>query len=390
MPEHTAVFALCAPLIFDGAQFLRDHCVLIREQSVERLLPRAQCPDSIAAVVLATGTIAPGLIDLQVNGGGDLMFNNAPCEATLASMFAAHRATGTTGMMPTLISDTRVRQEQAVAAVRAVRAKGHPGILGIHLEGPHFEPARRGVHRADLVRPAGAGDIDWLCSLVDLRVIVTLAPEHLAPGQLRQLVASGLHVCAGHTNASYAQLLAAAAEGLAGVTHLFNAMSPLTSREPGTVGAALTEGSLWAGIIAGGHHVHPANILLAQRSKPAGRLVLVTDAMATVGGRQDGFSLYGEQISERDGKLVNSAGALAGSAIGMIDAVRYAAGPVGIPLAECLRMASLYPAAILGLDDSLGRIASGYRADLVHFDDDFVVHNTWLAGARQQHRYIQS
>jgi N-acetylglucosamine-6-phosphate deacetylase len=193
-------------------------------------------------------------------------------------------------------------------------------------------------------------------------------------------------VCAGHTNASHAQLVAAMQEGLEGVTHLFNAMSPLTGREPGTVGTALAENALWAGIIADGHHVHPANIRLAQRAKPAGRLVLVSDAMATVGGRRGSFSLYGEELSLEGDKLVNGDGVLAGSAIGMIDAVGYAARTVGIPLEECLRMASLYPAAILGLDDRLGRIASGYRADLVHFDGDFSVHNTWLAGHHLRHR----
>jgi N-acetylglucosamine-6-phosphate deacetylase len=289
-------------------------------------------------------------------------------------------------MMPTLISDTRAIQEQAVSAVRAARAGGHAGILGIHLEGPHFEVARRGAHRAQMIRPPRDEDIAWLCSLTDLKVIVTLAPEHTGAGQIRQLSASGIHVCAGHTNASHAQLVAAMQEGLEGVTHLFNAMSPLAGREPGTVGAALAEDALWAGIIADGHHVHPANIRLAQRAKPAGRLVLVSDAMATVGGRSASFSLYGEQVSLEGDKLVNGDGVLAGSAIGMIDAVAYAAGTVGIPLEECLRMASLYPAAILGLDNRLGRIAAGYRADLVHFDSDFSVHNTWLAGHHLRHR----
>ena len=385
MPERGTAVAISAPSIFDGAHFLQDHCVIVRDEKIERLVPCAQCPDELEMVALASGTLAPGLIDLQVNGGGDLMFNNQPCAETLATMLDAHRATGTTAMMPTLISDTRATQERAVAAVRAARAGGNAGILGIHLEGPYFDAARRGAHRADMIRTPGAGDIAWLCALTDLKVIVTLAPEHTGAGQIRQLSAAGIHVCAGHTNASHARMVAAMEEGLEGVTHLFNAMSPLTGREPGTVGAALAENALWAGIIADGHHVHPASIRLAQRAKPAGRLVLVSDAMATVGGNSMQFSLYGEQIRLEEGRLVNSEGVLAGSAIGMIDAVRYAAGPVGIPLEECLRMASLYPAAILGLDDQLGRIASGYRADLVHFDDDFGVYNTWLAGSRQRH-----
>lgn len=385
MPDTGTAFAISAPSIFDGAHFLQDHCVIVRDQVVERLAPLAQCPPTLDVVELADGTLAPGLIDLQVNGGGDLMFNNDPSETTLATMLNAHRASGTTTMMPTLISDTRDIQERAVAAVRAARAAANPGILGIHLEGPYFNVARRGAHRADMIRQVGDRDIDWLCTLTDMPVIVTLAPEHAAPGQVRQLSSAGVHVCAGHSNATYEQLLAAIDEGLEGITHLFNAMSAPTPREPGLAGTALAEGSLWAGIIADGHHVHPANIRLAQRCKPPGRLVLVSDAMATVGGSRNSFSLYGEQISISDGKLVNADGALAGSAIGLIDAVAYAAGTVGIGLEECLRMASLYPAAILGLDSKLGRIAAGYRADLVHFDASYTVHNTWLAGSHQQH-----
>lgn len=385
MPDSGTTFAICAPSIFDGAQFLPDHCVIIQQGSVMQLLPVSQCPDTIEVIALKEGTLAPGLIDLQVNGGGDVLFNNQPSEATLVTMLDAHRANGTTALMPTLISDTREAQLQAVSAVRSAIANGNPGILGVHLEGPYFSAAKRGVHSGDMIRQATDQDIDWLCSLQDISVIVTLAPELAAPGHIRRLCDSGIHVCAGHTNASHAQMTTAVTEGLSGVTHLFNAMSPLTSREPGVAGAALDEDSLWAGIIADGHHVHPANIRLAQRCKPAGRLVLVTDAMATVGGNKGRFSLYGENISESDGKLVNAEGVLAGSAIGMIDAVRYTSKYVGVALDECLRMASLYPAAILGLDKRLGRIASGYRADLVHFDEGFAVHNTWLSGQHRQH-----
>lgn len=385
MPERVNTIAISAPSIFDGARFLRDHCVTIREGEVQQLLPLENLPAHLQQVSLPTGILAPGFIDLQVNGGGDLMFNNEPSEATLAVMLDAHRATGTTTMMPTFISDTTARRKAAVAAVRDARSGGNRGILGIHLEGPYFEVARRGAHRAEMIRRVRDEDIAWLCSLQDLRVIVTLAPEHISPEQIRSLTDSGIHLCAGHTNASYTQISAAVAAGMEGITHLYNAMGPLASREPGTVGAALVEDALWAGVIADGHHVHPANIRLAHRAKPEGRLVLVTDAMATVGGTQDTFSLYDERVSARDGRLVNAEGVLAGSAIGMIDAVRYAAGPVGLPLDECLRMASLYPAAILELDNRLGRIASGYRADLVHFDDQFRVHNTWLVGERRQH-----
>ena len=191
MPERGTVVAISAPSIFDGAHFLQNHCVVVRGETVAGLLPLAQCPAGLDVVALPEGTLAPGLIDLQVNGGGDLMFNNQPGEETLVAMLDAHRATGTTAMMPTLISDTRAIQEQAVSAVRAARAGGHAGILGIHLEGPHFEVARRGAHRAQMIRPPRDEDIAWLCSLTDLKVIVTLAPEHTGAGQIRQLEDGG-------------------------------------------------------------------------------------------------------------------------------------------------------------------------------------------------------
>ena len=385
MPTNGITFAITAPTVFDGGQFLQDHCVIVQGETVTQLLPAKECPPALDTLRLTQGILAPGLIDLQVNGGGDLMFNNACSGDTVNSMLAAHRASGTTSMLPTLMSDTPQVQQAAVEAVRDARASGNRGILGIHIEGPFFAKAKRGAHRADLIREAGEMDIDWLCSLQDMAVMVTLAPELVQANHIEQLVHRGIHVCAGHTVASYQQVVEAADQGLRGITHLFNAMSAFTSREPGTVGAALTDDRLWAGVIADGHHVHPASIRLAHSAKPAGKLVLVTDAMATVGGTRESFELYGELIRAQDGKLVNADGVLAGSAIGMIDAVRYANSTVGLPLEECLRMAALYPAAILQLDHCLGRIAVGYRADIVHFDNEFAVHHTWLAGQHQAH-----
>lgn len=387
MPTRGTATAITAPTVFDGERLLPNHCVVVLGEGITQLLPTAECPAGLNVIALEQGILAPGFIDLQVNGGGDLMLNNAPESATVNAMHSAHRALGTTSMLPTVMSDTREVQQAAVNAVRAARSGGNPGIAGIHIEGPFFAPARRGAHNAAMIRPAQTGDMDWLCALADLRVIVTLAPEQVTPEQIERLARSGVHVCAGHTDASYQQIRDASERGLTGITHLYNAMSPLTARDPGTVGAALDEDSLWAGIIADGHHVHPASIRLAHAAKPGGKLVLVSDAMATAGGKRRSFELYGENIREHDGRLVNADGALAGSAIGLIDAVRHAHLGVGIPLEECLRMASLYPAAILNLDSTLGRIASGHRADLVHFDEDFSVCNTWLAGQRQSHNH---
>jgi N-acetylglucosamine-6-phosphate deacetylase len=378
-------YAIQARTLFDGERFIDDHGVIVAGEGIVQVSPNHQLPGDIERRVLAAGVLAPGFIDVQVNGGGGVLLSNAPCADSIERMTAAHRPTGTTAMLPTLLSDSRDQQQAGVDAVRQAQAAGNRGVLGIHIEGPFFDLEKRGIHTASMIRTPRAEDIDWLCSLADLLLVVTLAPEHVQQGQIRRLADAGVRVCAGHTNASYAQLQAASNEGLVGFTHLFNAMSPLTAREPGAVGAALDFDHTWAGIIVDGHHVAPASIRIAQRTKPRGKLLLVSDAMATVGSDNPCFELYGERIEQRNGALINADGVLAGSAIGMVDAVRIAATQVGLPLAECLRMASRYPAGFLGLDDQLGRLAPGYRADLVHFDGNFQVTDTWVAGQHRAH-----
>ncbi|WP_116367506.1 N-acetylglucosamine-6-phosphate deacetylase [Parahaliea mediterranea] len=378
---------LLAARLFDGQSLREDCAVHIDNGQVSAVVPAHDIPTGSPTTTLGDGLLAPGFIDLQVNGGGGVLFNNQPDVAGLAQMLAGHRATGTTALLPTLISDTPQVHRAGAEAVLAAQAAGHAGVIGIHIEGPFFAPARRGTHRQDRIRQPDAGDIAWLASLgSQLTTVLTAAPEHLPAGAITTLSQAGVLVCAGHTNATYADISAARAEGLRGFTHLFNAMSPLTSREPGVVGAALDAGDCWAGIIADGHHVHPASIRLAARCLGGGKLCLVTDAMATVGDSKDWFELYGERIQVRDGRLVNAEGALAGSAIGMIDAVRYCHREVGLPLPECLRMAALYPATFLRREHTLGRIAPGFRADFVRLDNDLQVLDTWVAGHRQVHR----
>ncbi len=373
-------YAISGATVFDGEHFLQDCSVVVEDGKIASVVATAELPDNITRTALAGGFLAPGFIDLQVNGGGDVMLNNAPCKDTVDTMTAAHRRSGTTGMLPTIVSDTRDNQQACVRAVEAAQAGGNLSVLGVHIEGPFFAPSRRGAHKASMIRPPEPADIDWLCSLAMTSIIVTLAPEHTPAGQIRQLTQAGIHVCAGHTDAGYEQIQDAIAEGLRGFTHLFNAMSPLTAREPGTVGAALDSDATWIGIIADAHHVHPASIRIAHKAKPAGKTLLVTDAMATVGGIDASFEIYGETIQEKDGRLINAEGVLAGSAIGMIDAVRIATEVVDIPLQESLRMAAFYPAEFLERADELGRIARGFRADMVHFDNDFTVQGTWVAG----------
>lgn len=339
--------ALRVTRLFDGEQWHTDCGLLLSGTLVHALLPASDLPDALPIREIADGFLAPGLVDLQVNGGGGLLFNNAPSADTVLHIAAAHRRQGTTALLPTLLSDTAAVQEAGAAAVREAQRAAQPeaaAVLGIHIEGPFFAPARRGTHRRDRLREPTRQDIDWLCSLDDLRCMITLAPEVMLPGMIRRLADAGITVSAGHSGASWEELQQARQEGLSGFTHLFNAMSPLTAREPGVTGAALESGDCWMGIIADGHHVHPASIRIAHRCAAPGKLFLVSDAMATVGSGQSWFTLYGERITVRDGRLVNAEGTLAGSAISLMDAVRYCYRTAGLPLEECLRMASLYPA----------------------------------------------
>ncbi len=388
MTDTSPTAVLRARRVFDGERWHSNYAVLLRGDRIDGVVPVDEVPEGLTSIDLGDAILAPGLIDIQVNGGGGVLFNNQPDAETVHAMVAAHLRYGTTGLMPTVISDSAEVHRAAVEAVTTARANAEHGVLGIHLEGPFLNKERRGTHSASMIRQADHDDIAWLCSLDAFPVIVTVAPEKLQAGQLRRLSDAGLLVSAGHTNASHACVTEAIAQGLRGFTHLFNAMSPLTAREPGTVGAALEDHTTWAGIIADGHHVHPATLSLAHRCKPAGKLLLVSDAMATVGAKEQGFELYGERIEVQRGKLINTEGNLAGSAIALIDAVRTAHQLSGIELGECLRMASLYPAAFLRLENQLGRIAPGFRADLFAFTSSYAVTDSWVAG--QHTRYHNS
>jgi len=324
--------------------------------------------------------LAPGFIDCQVNGGGGVLFNDTPDVDTVRRIAAAHRRFGTTGLLPTLISDDRDVMRAALRAVAAAIAQRVPGVLGIHLEGPFLSPQRKGIHDAAKFRSADAADLDLLRAEDAGRILLTLAPEQVPASTLQQLAARGVVVAAGHTAATYAQTRAALDAGMRGFTHLYNAMSPLQGREPGVVGAALEDPASWCGVIVDGHHVHPGALRVALAAKPRGKVFLVTDAMPPVGSAQATFQLNGETITCRDGVCTNAAGTLAGSALDMITAVRNCVEMLHVPLEEALRMASAYPAAFLGLERSHGRIAPGYAADLVAITDDLSIAATWCAG----------
>jgi len=324
--------------------------------------------------------LLPGFLDTQVNGGGGVLFNAEPTVDAIREIGAAHRRYGTTGFLPTLISDDLHVVALAIEAVRAAINARVPGVLGIHIEGPYLNAARKGVHDQAKLRELDEGAVGLLTSLRGGRTLVTLAPEVTTPDIIAKLTAAGVVVSAGHTNASYEQIRTALRNGLKGFTHLFNAMSQLTAREPGVVGAALEDPDSWCGIIVDGRHVDPAVLRIALRCKRRDRFMLVTDAMPSVGAAEKSFSLQGRMISAAGGVLVDEAGTLAGTDTDMASTVRNAVELLGISLPEAARMASRYPAEFLDLGGELGRIAPGYRANLVLVDDRLEVKETWIDG----------
>lgn len=370
--------------LFTGDAFLDGHALLLDGSRIVDLLPAERIPSDAAVTVLPPGSLlAPGFIDAQVNGAGGVLFNDRPDAGAVLEIAAALRPGGTTGFLPTFITDERSRTEAAARAALTVATDPDSGVLGVHLEGPFLSPARPGVHHPAHIRQPDEGDLAFLTGLArqapDSRLLVTLAPEEVAGEALARLTESGAILSAGHTAAPYERMVAAAAQGLTGVTHLFNAMPPLSNRAPGPVLAGLETPDLWCGVIADGVHVHPALLRLALRLKP-GRIFLVTDAMPPVGTESSEFRLYGRRILRRDGRLETEDGTLAGADLDMIAAVRNAVRLLGLPLEEALRMASLYPARFLRLDDRLGRLAAGFRADLVLLSDEMQVLETWVGG----------
>lgn len=366
-------------LLDDG--FVDDIAVLIDGSTISAIVP-AQDPRARSAERhdLGGAILAPGFIDCQINGGGGVLFNDAPDLESIATIARAHRRFGTTGLLPTLISDNPETTRIAVRAAATALTQRVPGVLGLHLEGPFLSTQRKGIHDAKHFRLPAAEDIELLATLREGVLLLTVAPEQVDLRTIRRLAGAGIAVAAGHTAATYAQTRAALDAGLRGFTHLFNAMSPLTNREPGVVGAALEDSASWCGVIVDGHHVHPATLRVALAAKARGKVFLVTDAMPPVGAANDTFVLNGETITCRDGLCTNAAGVLAGSALDMATAVRNSVSMLGLPLPEALRMASAYPAAFLGCATQRGRIAPGYAADLVAIDHDVNVRATWIGG----------
>jgi N-acetylglucosamine-6-phosphate deacetylase len=374
--------ALAGAKIFTGTHFLSGHSILIEDGIIIDALPTKEVPRAAQKIILNGGILAPGFIDAQVNGGGGVLFNERPTVEGITAIITAHREFGTTGLLPTLITDRDDVTNQAIAAAK-IAVKTIPGCLGLHLEGPHLAPARKGAHLAALMRPMQAADVQKLSNVKNGVLLVTVAVEQITPQQIETLSKAGVIVSLGHSDAPYEIAIAAIEAGARGITHLFNAMSQITSRAPGLVGAALAHNAVWCGIIADGFHVHPETLKVALQAKVRGKVFLVSDAMSTVGAigaDAKRFTLNDRLISRDDGPLTLADGTLAGSALDMAGAVRNCVKLLGVSLEEALRMASLYPAQFLKLSHKRGRIRKGMIADIVHLDDKLHVTQTWVAG----------
>jgi N-acetylglucosamine-6-phosphate deacetylase len=374
---------LVADRVFDGARWHAHAAVLIeagrivgvaRNGDVHNDWPRHELPRSTI--------LAPGFVDLQVNGGGGVLLNDAPTADAMAAIARAHRRFGTTGCLPTFITDDIASTKAAAAAAK--QAAGTGTIIGLHLEGPFISPARPGIHPREKIATATMADLDWLSELGAVgQSLVTLAPECVPQGFIAKLCEAGIGVCAGHSEASAEVMARARDEGLCGVTHLHNAMPPMQNRQPGIVGFAMTEPSFTAGLIVDGIHVDPAVVrltFLAMRD----RVALVTDAMPTVGSEKNEFQLQGRRIVLRDGRLTDDAGTLAGAHLDMASTIRIAVTQIGIPEDDALRAASRTPATFLGLSDERGQLRPGMRADLVALDAEFQVLATWVEGTESR------
>ncbi len=375
------ITALCSDQVFTGDQTLPGHAVLIDGATIRDIVPNAAVTGDMRRVDFGARWLVPGFIDVQVNGGGGVLFNDAPTVGTMRRMVSAHAAFGTTAMLPTLISDTEDNVVAAAAAVATAVAAGETGIAGVHFEGPYLNPVRKGAHAAAHFRAPVAAECGHLTPPPGGVSLVTLAPETVPTGTIRSFAETGIIVSAGHTDATAADIAAACAEGLRGFTHVFNAMSPMAARAPGVVGAALADPGTWCTVIADGHHVDPACLRIALAAKPRGRVILITDAMSTVGATTTTqFTLTGQTVTERDGRLTLEDGTLAGSALDMATAVRNAVNLLGQSVEEAVRMATVYPAEYLRLHATHGHLRPGMRADLTCLNEDLTCHSTWIGG----------
>lgn len=377
------MYALTNCKIYTGSEMLTEHAVVVDGDIIHSLQPVADLPAELATIDLHGANLSPGFIDVQLNGCGGVMFNDDISAATLHTMHRANLKSGCTSFLPTLITSSDDDMRQAVAAQRDYQQRFQNHSLGLHLEGPYLNQIKKGIHSVDFIRSSNDEMIRFICDNRDVVTKLTLAPEKNNPAHITQLAEAGIVVSLGHTNATYVEARQGFEAGISFATHLFNAMTPMIGREPGAVGAIYDTPDVYAGIIVDGFHVDYANIRIAHKIK-GDKLVLVTDATAPAGAEMDHFIFVGKKVYYRDGKCVDENGTLGGSALTMIKAIQNTVEHVGIALDEALRMATLYPAKAIGVDNKLGRIRPGMVANLTAFDRDFQVKATVVNGQYEQ------
>jgi N-acetylglucosamine-6-phosphate deacetylase len=372
------MFALINGIIYLPDQVLKDHALIIEHDIIKRIIPRHELEADIDTIDLEGNNVSAGFIDLQLNGCGGVMFNGAETTQTLKIMQAANLKSGTTSFLPTFITDSDEGIKRALKAVRDYRETVKNEVLGLHLEGPYINIEKKGIHPAQYIRPINIEMMDLICTNADIVSQMTLAPEKVDNAVIKQLTNAGIVVSIGHSNATYQQATEAINCGASSATHLFNAMTSITGREPGVVGAVYDCG-IYAGIIVDGFHVDYSNVRLSKKVM-GDKLLLVTDATAPAGADIDHFNFVGTQVYYKEGKCVGEDGTLGGSAVTMIESIANCVKHVGITLDEAIRMATIYPAKAISVDDKLGSIQVGKIANLAIFNDDFNVTATVVNG----------
>ena len=372
-------FALTGAQVFDGTKMLDGMSVIVEGSTIADVLPASSLPRSIEIHDLRGGILSAGFIDVQVNGGGGALMNDRPTIETVRRIAEAHRKFGTTGMLPTVITDDQKVIDQAVASVQDAISYHVLGVLGIHLEGPFLDPARKGAHPENFIRTMTESDVQRIAAIACGSVMLTLAPNKVPARFISKLAQSGVLISMGHAEATVAEVQQALGAGARAFTHIYNAMSQLNGREPGMVGACLADHESFCGVIVDGLHVDEIALKVLFAAKANDHIMLITDAMPPAAGGPEKFALQGRMARRVGNRLQLDDGTLAGSIVTMDEAVRRSV-LLGVNLGDALRMASLVPARFLHRENELGRIAKGFIASMVHLSEDLHVNKTWIDG----------
>jgi N-acetylglucosamine-6-phosphate deacetylase len=376
--EKFTMYALTNCKIYTTDAVLLEHAVIVKNDKIDSIRPIAELSSRIKKIDLLGANLSPGFIDLQLNGCGGVMFNNQITEKTLAIMQSTNLKSGCTSYLPTLITSSNEDMRTALKVTRDYMLKKSNEVLGLHLEGPYLNIERKGIHRSEYIRTPDLTMLDLICQNADIVSKVTLAPEKNSVEVIQRLSKAGIVVAIGHSNATYAQAIVAIDNGATFATHLFNAMTPMTGREPGVIGAVYDK-NIYAGIIVDGFHVAYENVRISKKIMGE-KLILVTDATAPAGADINQFDFVGTTVYYQDGRCVAANGTLGGSAVTMIEAIEKSVKFVGIELAEAIRMATLYPARAMSIANQIGSIKAGKIANLAIFSNDYKVTGTVVNG----------